>query len=481
MHSHWRFVVLVLTWFLRVHHCSHPQHDGSNNVITQLHLEHTVPHRHQGTHGDKLVKSASIMMTRDDPELLAVRQHIVNDFRYVVKYMYNRTQCLNDLKKTPLTSWSSKYIDQTKEPTFICQYPLTEEGLGNRIGEYFEAMACSSLHGMHFINTYNLPPMPNITMDALNHSTASNSFFYHFPMVMKNIDPSIPSMNINREGLYEGFMSKCPKLTTYPHEGKGAWVERIDLIANTLTDIVDKTFPNIMTKQYIPRLTFDNITFGSRYIPRASHLDETKLPLIPDAVILFRCKDILVSFPTHPYGFLRFDIYKKLIPRNVSTIYVLSEPLDYRQKRYSDNFSINTCVRLGHDLIGYLANSFPRALITLRRGYPFESFAMMSVASTVICAPSTFCFWPAFMNNNHHFVGTKKSHRRVYIAPGRLFQYQPFISNSFHWLVKPLVLRLVTRDEVKTIKYEDIWKKLARPVTRDDIVFANEFKQAQLN
>lgn len=96
-------------------------------------------------------------------------------------------------------------------------------------------------------------------------------------------------------------------------------------------------------------------------------------------------------------GFLRFDIYEYLLPQCVSTIYILTEPLDY-MKAFAANSSQNirgkeTCIRLTHQLATFLQQIRPNANIAVRRGHAFENFLALSTTKTVICSPSTFCLW----------------------------------------------------------------------------------------
>ncbi len=106
----------------------------------------------------------------------------------------------------------------------------------------------------------------------------------------------------------------------------------------------------------------------------------------------------------------------------------------------------------------------------------------------MICPPSTFCFWPGFVQSSPLLQSQIQNNtkvnmmaRTVYLSPGRLFRYQPHISSAFHWLVKPKVVRLLSRDDIGKVSYEDILSKLTKTVAKSQLEFANVFMDPKIS
>jgi hypothetical protein len=365
-----------------------------------------------------------------------------------------RQKCLNQYGQQ---SFISPYLSNM-EPVLLCSVPVTESQWGNRIGEYFEAIACADIVGIHFIDTSNdlVKDIPSIRMHThpikLNHGNTSE----------------ITSIR-------ELLLSTCPELKRFPYVQRGAWNRRISLIREVFTGILTQSFPSAYSQQ-LPAHTFDII---SSPIPVISpnHL----LPLIPNAAILFRCKDILLGDPrTHPYGFVNYNVYQQLIKQNATSIYILSEPLNYLHNSSLSSLNIALCMKLTTALKDHLSVYFPTAVIALRRGHAMDSIAMLSFTPTVICAPSTFCLWPGIASN-----------QSVFFAPGLVIKTMPFISANFHWLLEPHFIRLggVVRESYHN-KYVNFSKAnrlnatvqyvldvLMKPVTLQDFQSVHELKE----
>lgn len=129
----------------------------------------------------------------------------------------------------------------------------------------------------------------------------------------------------------------------------------------------------------------------------------TILPLIPDAAIHYRCGD---NFIGH-YGFVPFRAFKEKIPPDANTIYVLAEKKT--RKTITKPHLQATCNVILNSLFGYLQENFPKATILIRRGDDlYLDMARLAYAKTVVCSVSTFCLWPAIINNGTaHFPRTR--------------------------------------------------------------------------
>jgi hypothetical protein len=69
----------------------------------------------------------------------------------------------------------------------------------------------------------------------------------------------------------------------------------------------------------------------------------------------------------------------------------------------------------------------------------------------------------------------------VYLSPGKLFRYNPFISSSFHRLVKPKVFHFLSRDDIEKVSYEDILSKLMKTVVKSQLEFANAYMDPKIS
>lgn len=146
--------------------------------------------------------------------------------------------------------------------------------------------------------------------------------------------------------------------------------------------------------------------------------------LIPDAVVVFRCADIL-HLNDSDYGLLNFHAYQPLIPAAARDIYILSEPLHHGPWGA-------VCLDITRALADFLEPRYPNATVLVRRGFVFDSMAMVMLAPTVVCAPSLFCLWPALANTNGN----------VHIATSSLVAAGKAAASlkSLHW-IQPSMLQ----------------------------------------
>jgi len=139
---------------------------------------------------------------------------------------------------------------------------------------------------------------------------------------------------------------------------------------------------------------------------------------VPDAVIVFRCADILLLNSTD-HGFVRWPEYRRLVPADARDIYVLGEPL------HAGPWAA-PCLNLTRALVDSLSQSFPNATVLVRRGFVFDSLAMIAFSKTVVCPPTLFCLWPALAN----------AHGQVHYAASTLVAagQQPKLHGGLQWL-----------------------------------------------
>lgn len=274
---------------------------------------------------------------------------------------------------------------------------LKEDQMGNRLSKYFEGLACSDIVGFHFV--YRAKIIGNATVQT---------FFNALPQIRLHPRPR----NVTWYGAGYIWRKTCPAVTPYPHAWSGAWNRRPLLIAEIMHTAVRSVYANVHNIS-LPVGNFSYI------MPYGNH----SLPFVPSVVVLFRCVDILEAKANHPYGFVNFNAYLQLIPKNASTIYILTEPLNYLGQVTTNQLH---CKELGEYLVDFLHLHYPRAIVAIRRGHPIDSVAMLVHTLTLVSAPSTFSLFPGIANRN-----------TVYMMPGGVWREQPFVQDNFSWIIYP--------------------------------------------
>lgn len=114
----------------------------------------------------------------------------------------------------------------------------------------------------------------------------------------------------------------------------------------------------------------------------------TSLPMIPDVAVHYRCGDNTVGH----YGYLAFPAFKRRIPHNASSIYVMAE----NPSRKTNSQRTNTCNAILNDLFEYLKKEFSTSNVIILRGADmYDDMTRLALAETTICSVSSFCIWPA--------------------------------------------------------------------------------------
>jgi hypothetical protein len=321
-------------------------------------------------------------------------------------------------------------------PVFVYDAPThTDSFIGNRLGNFFEAIACSHAAGLHFV--------------CITNQTDANKLATGFPTIRMHAHPAA-----NISEAIENVQSRCVLKNPYPWENPaslqfmnpsvvreamvpamdkfldeaihscqgGNLTLYMDLVNNnaasaaSAANATNATLPGACIRYtslgYVSSAsagvidiegnsTQKHVTHGhDKPFPSPHHAHPyhtMMLPLVPSVAILFRCCDILLTKPgADQYGFIRWDRYLQRIPaQGTTTIYILTEPAGYGECPW-----FATCQALSHALARYLSNHYPQAVVAIRRGHPSDAMVMLSRAPTVICCASSFCLYPAMARTN---------------------------------------------------------------------------------
>jgi hypothetical protein len=125
-------------------------------------------------------------------------------------------------------------------------------------------------------------------------------------------------------------------------------------------------------------------------------------PLIPgieldDAVIHFRCGDVLGGANRYDFGMIRFNEYKKWIPNTTTSIGILTQPFEKERNRKNDSGKVDACRQVVDALVNYLQSFAPSAKISihndLNETIPL-AYARLAMANYSITSLSSFGIFP---------------------------------------------------------------------------------------
>lgn len=143
------------------------------------------------------------------------------------------------------------------------------------------------------------------------------------------------------------------------------------------------------------------------------------LPMIPDVAIHYRCGDNTVGH----YGFLAFTAFKRRIPTNATTIYVMAES----PSRKTNIQRTSQCNGILNALFDYLKREFLSASVVILRGADmYDDMTRLALAKTTICSVSSFCIWPAVSSTTRAYFPITRL-----IAKATAPEYDP---DHFQWL-----------------------------------------------
>eukprot|EP01038_Epipyxis_sp_PR26KG_P013790 gene13790-18497_t len=298
---------------------------------------------------------------------------------------------------------------------------INEGGMGNCLGEFFEAVSCANIAGLHFV--------PFAINDAYKA--------YHFTKELHKIIVHPNPVKSKAEAI-KNIKASCID-TEFP------WQNGNTLVIKNIPQ-VRQLFSNALhfyMAQEFHHSFFNSSAFTSMKYPNTLNINGTSViqnatyPIIPDVTILFRCSDILHHGTKEihsPYGFLNFNVYRLLIPSHVKHIYIISEKLNYGSNG-------EMCINIGDRLIEFLSQSFPDAHIGMRRGHAWENLVLLTKSPISICVPSTFCIWPG--------IGRKPGEGILYYKKtGLCLAGKPEVSDIFNWINYPPLVQFGDHPEV---------------------------------
>mmetsp|Transcript_12461 Transcript_12461/g.11298 ORF Transcript_12461/g.11298 Transcript_12461/m.11298 type:complete len:390 (-) Transcript_12461:8-1177(-) len=293
-------------------------------------------------------------------------------------------------------------------------YPfcLKTHELGNKLGNYFQELACAEVSGIHFIATHK-------EWDLTGSSTISNDsqklkFLNGLPDIVLHdlpVDYNQAVANV------EKFCS-CTQYCW--QDSKAPWLNTLPSIRKYIRQAIEAYHSTVNV----------NITVLSNAtdLTNAKNLDE--LPLIPDVAIQYRCGDNIAF--SYMYGILPFYAFPSRIPPNAKYIYVLS---DHPTRSANSPYSVR-CPLIMQGLFDYLVENFPNATIVIKRGGDlFLDYVRLAKANTTICSASTYCFWPALAS-----YGTVYFPVSYLIAGADNLSLAPNLTSNFIWIGEPGII-----------------------------------------
>lgn len=322
------------------------------------------------------------------------------------------------------------------EPVLVIEVDLHSGQLGNRLGNFFEAWAFARKHGLHFVAfaLHNKTKASTAEREG-RFLKLSHPFVQALPTVELHSSPAssregvVKMLNTTEKGY--NFMRPWPWIHA---KAEVCWAETeyVKLAGKMLRRAIEaeleQTYKLGRADDEAAReraLSAIHVPADSFHVPRAHntmasvaaaaaasasaaaknavglHASHAALAtkhrrLIPDAVILFRCTDLLLKGGDE-YGLLSFLTYTSHIPSTVRDIYIIGEPLHYCPPG-SPTCCAEVCFNVTRAITDFLAPLYPNTTILVRRGFAFDGFAQLALAKNVVCSPSSFCFFAGIAN-----------------------------------------------------------------------------------
>ena len=130
-------------------------------------------------------------------------------------------------------------------------------------------------------------------------------------------------------------------------------------------------------------------------------------PDVEDAVLHFRCGDILKYAHHTEYGYPRYSFYRCIF-RNPKSIAIVTAPWRgegeglYREKDAEFN---DVCRAIVMDMVEYFQSAFPDAIVRIRNNESLpKRFGRLIHAKQSVCSPSTFCLYPAIAATGESYI-----------------------------------------------------------------------------
>lgn len=341
-----------------------------------------------------------------------------------VQFAFDYTNIISFFYQSFISNAYRKLVGD--EPLLVFEVDLHSAQLGNRLGNFFEAWAFARKHGLHFV-AFALHNKTKTTTAEREGGflKLSHPFVQALPTVELHSAPAssrdevVKMLNTTEKGY--NFMRPWPWIhakaevcwaeTEYvKRAGKvlrraiEAELEQSYKLGPAEDEAARERALSAITVPadsfHVPRVhhTMAAAAAAAAGLPHASHaaLATKHRRLIPDAVILFRCTDMLLKGGDE-YGLLSFHTYTSLIPASVKDIYIIGEPLHYCPPG-SSTCCAEVCFNVTRAITDFLAPRYPNTTILVRRGFAFDGFAQLALAKTVVCSPSSFCFFAGIAN-----------------------------------------------------------------------------------
>ena len=300
-----------------------------------------------------------------------------------------------------------RWVDQLHDiPALVYPFCSDSSSLGNWLGLYLNEASCAMLSGGSLIS-------PSIEHGYIPQNTTGRQdlFFDALPRIVLSAAPLEYAEVIRRMG----EVCKCPR---YCWDDPAA-----AMFKNTawISSIVRKSINSYLTSidmsmgtQINPLIDFSNGPMNS------------KLPLVPDVAIQYRCGDNM-NYGSIGYGILPFRVFSDKIPKDSKYIFVMSDP----PNRAGNNPSASHCAEILKWLFEYLKKEYSNSTVVVKKGGDvYLDFARLSMANTTICSASTFCLFPAIAHNGS----------AVYFPRTKLIGVPPegySMNDHFHWVNDP--------------------------------------------
>lgn len=321
----------------------------------------------------------------------------------------------------------------------VLVYPfcITTNELGNRLGNYFQEIACAEASGINFVAVHKEFNLMGSFTGNVSESAISDkrklAYLSALPDIIIHKNP------VSRENAVENVKQHC-KCTRYCWGDVNApWVTRTDSIKQYLQvaikayrDAVDQSKEQTVVS---PDVDITNAKPGDH------------LPIVPDVAIQYRCGDN-IGFSYH-YGILPFTAFPSRIPLGSKYIYVLS---DHPSRAVHSPYS-GRCQIILQSLFEYLQEKNPGSTIVVKRGGDlFLDQVRLGLANTTICSASSYCFWPALSNPGiSHFPVTSL------IAGADSIKLAPSFGPNFKWIESPEI--------ISNLKHYRPWNKILDVLT----------------
>ena len=353
--------------------------------------------------------------------------------------------------------WAKELPHHSLHDVILYSPCLTTYNLGNTLGDYFDQISCGIAAGVCLVTgkkIWDFPSLPTeykgnkfLNRDRSEVQRLEKYEKYHFDFF--DALPSIFGPVGRNESIYsyDGHYFGFDR-SIFRHGDRSSAVKAVNTICKC--EKYCWTDPNATwTKQHILIREIMQIGLRAHFKANESRIDHGTslrhgdfsslprghyLPVVPTVAIHYRCGD---TVPSKIYGFLPFHAILPLIPKDASSIYVLSDPIGrpHIMKTFS-TFSMK-CDDILRSLFNFLVSAYPKAIVIVKRGGdPLLDYVRLAYANITICSTSTFCLWPAIASSGQAYfpvtglIGGWTPEKN----------FTPFLGSHFHWIYHPPVI-----------------------------------------